>query len=381
MKQMLLLGLAAILVSVMVGVPAQAQLTPYSQDFEGMTWDDPNALMDDSWYVFGNVWGPDWGYWYGYWAVAPNQTAGFSSVAVGEGGPDQGAQQLVTYSDYHNGNHWDGSGANIEANFFQEYVITAADVGTTWRFEFDVRSGDIAGGTTATAFFKLVNTTTWAVTVIPLDVTNTPVWTRQSLDIYIDPSLEDLLLQFGFANMSSGAAFSGMFYDNINFGIAPVQVGFDVKPESCPNPVNTWSQGVIPTAIMGTADFDVLDIDIATLSLEGVAPQHVAFEDAGSAASTASWCGCSTNGQDGITDIILQFDTQDVIDALGGTIDAGTHALKLNGSLLDGTPIEGVDCIVAKGPRKVAPAYRIERGKATRSDRGGVDIDLRYQDD
>jgi hypothetical protein len=56
-------------------------------------------------------------------------------------------------------------------------------------------------------------------------------------------------------------------------------VPFDIKPESCPNPLNTKSQGVLPVAILGTADFDVNTIDAASIRLAGVAPVRSTVED------------------------------------------------------------------------------------------------------
>ena len=51
-------------------------------------------------------------------------------------------------------------------------------------------------------------------------------------------------------------------------------VSLDVKPGSCPNPINgngAHGQGkaVLPVAVMGTADFDVHDIDPTTITLNG----------------------------------------------------------------------------------------------------------------
>jgi hypothetical protein len=103
-------------------------LTPYSQDFETLNQGDPAALADDGWLVFGNVFGPDWSYWYGYGVFpAPNDGAAFSAIALGEGGAEQGSQQLSVFSDYNNVDH--AVGAYIEANVFQEQVIDAGAVG------------------------------------------------------------------------------------------------------------------------------------------------------------------------------------------------------------------------------------------------------------
>ena len=53
-----------------------------------------------------------------------------------------------------------------------------------------------------------------------------------------------------------------------------VSVDVDIKPGSCPNPLNVASKGVLPVAILGSGDFDVTDIDIAPTRLAGVAPKR-----------------------------------------------------------------------------------------------------------
>ncbi|MBM4118862.1 hypothetical protein FJ251_14230 [bacterium] len=202
--------------------PAASALAPYAQDFEGLVQSDPNALGNDGWLVFGNVFGPDWSYWYGYGPYpAPNAGNAFCSIAAGEGGAEQGAQQLVVFSDYNNGNHNDG--AHIESNVFQEQTIGAGDVGTTWNFDFDAKLGNLAGSTTALAFIKTLDPASgYAMTnFITADMTSTPAsWTGYQLTITIDAGLVNQILQIGFANTATLYEGSGVFYDNIVWGMA-----------------------------------------------------------------------------------------------------------------------------------------------------------------
>lgn len=347
--------LAGILLCV-VSTASRADLAPYNQDFEGLVQTDPAALANDGWKVFGNVFGPDWSYWYGYGPFpAPNGGPGFSAIDFGQGDPAQGAQQLVVYNDYNNGNHGDGSNAIIEANVFQEQIIGAADVGKTWRFEFDAKRGNIGGATTARAFFKTLNPAAgYALTnFITVDMTNVPgTWGSYSLDIVIDASLQGQILQFGFLTWASNYQGSGIFYDNIAFGVAPIAVSLDIKPGSCPNPINGVSQGVLPVAVLGTAGFDVNNVDVSSLRLEGIAPLRSAYDDV-AAPFGGQLCGCSTVGPDGFGDLTLKFETQDIFNALG-PMPGGERVLTLTGTLLDGTPIEGQDCVVIiRGGRKV----------------------------
>lgn len=219
MKTRAIATVAVALLICLMPVASQA-LTPYSQDFEGMTISDTGALTADNWMVFANVFGPTWDYWYGYGAFpAPNDGFGFCQVVTGEGGGAQGMNQLVSFSDYNNGDH--ANGAHIEANVFQEMTVGAGDIGETWVFEFDAKMGNLEGASTALAFIKTLNPAAgWATTnYITLDMTATPAsWVTESITIVIDPSLDGQILQIGFSNMATNYEGSGVYYDNINFG-------------------------------------------------------------------------------------------------------------------------------------------------------------------
>ncbi|MBC8365903.1 hypothetical protein H8E52_00685 [bacterium] len=193
-------------------------LTPYSQDFESLVQSDLDALSNDGWLVYGNVFGYDWAWWYGYGAFpAPNDGAAFSAIASGEGGAEQGAQQLVVFSDYNNGNHVD---AWIESNVFQEQVVATEDIGEVWIFDFQAKLGNIEGTSTAAAFIKTLDPSNGWVTTnfLTVDMTSIPdTWADYSLFLAIDPSLDGQIFQFGFMNVATNYAGSGIFYDNINF--------------------------------------------------------------------------------------------------------------------------------------------------------------------
>jgi len=133
-----------------------------------------------------------------------------------------------------------------------------------------------------------------------------------------------------------------------------VPVPVDIKPESCPNPLNVKSKGVLPVAILGTEDFDVTQIDPATIELEGVAPLRWDLEDV--ATPYEPFVGkedcmedCIIDGPDGFLDLTLKFDTQEVVDALGEVFDGECLPLTLTGNLSEefgGTPIVGEDVVL-----------------------------------
>jgi hypothetical protein len=129
-----------------------------------------------------------------------------------------------------------------------------------------------------------------------------------------------------------------------------VPVAVDIKPGSCPNPLNVKDQGVLPVAILGSRDFDVFTVDPASVRLEGVAPVRSSYEDvAAPVTNRRNECDCTTDGPDGHLDLVLKFDTQRVVNVLGPCSNGDTFLLTLTGTDLGGTPIEGKDCVVIVG--------------------------------
>ena len=120
----------------------------------------------------------------------------------------------------------------------------------------------------------------------------------------------------------------------------------DIRPGSCPNPLNTRSHGRLPVAVVGTNEFDVHDIDGTTLTLAGVSPLHRRYGDVTQPVPPGGdECDCTTAGPDGIVDLKLKFSTQDLVAALQPVIDGEERLLILTGQLTDGTPFEAHDCV------------------------------------
>jgi len=137
--------------------------------------------------------------------------------------------------------------------------------------------------------------------------------------------------------------------------IPVIDVSVDINPGSCPNPLNLKEKGVLPVAILGTAEFNVTDIDPMSLKMsrEGVEGAVVpsirwSYEDAATPFE-GELCNCHNLKGDGYSDLTLKFDAQ----ALVGTLELGkvagtTVPLILTGNLKEeygGTSIKGQDCI------------------------------------
>lgn len=207
---------------------AAADLTPYSQNFEGLNAGDTGALAADGWLVFGNVFDASNNYLYGYGSFgAPNDGAAFCQIASGEGGAAQGTQYLNVFSDYNNGDHANGNW--IEANVFQEQRVGAGDLGKTFTFTFDYKAA--AGGfgpggdTTTFAFIKVLNPNNgWSLEAFPTIETtaaSTTDWVNGAvIPVTIDSGWQDHVLQFGFLSRATHYEPSGVLYDNVNFAEA-----------------------------------------------------------------------------------------------------------------------------------------------------------------
>lgn len=146
----------------------------------------------------------------------------------------------------------------------------------------------------------------------------------------------------------------GNGFDDLTVASAPptLDIDLDIKPGSCPNPINVKSKGLIPVAILGTYDFDVNEIDIASISLLGVAPIKSSFEDVATPFEAFNEeqdaYDCNDYGPDEYMDLTLKFKTQEIIDALSDVNDGDVLVLELTGESYDGIQINGEDVVVIK---------------------------------
>ena len=126
-------------------------------------------------------------------------------------------------------------------------------------------------------------------------------------------------------------------------------VHLDIKPQSCPNPLNVKSKGLLPAAICGTEDFDVTGLELVSLTLAGVAPVHIDVEDVATPfeVNPADCLSCTEEGPDGFLDLTLKFDMQEIVAALGKEIkDGDCMVLELVAELGDGSEIRGKDVVI-----------------------------------
>ncbi len=156
-------------------------------------------------------------------------------------------------------------------------------------------------------------------------------------------------------------------------------VFLDIKPGSCPNSIGLQGnyetgKSVVPVAIAGSMSLDVREIDVESVTLNGLSPTHWSYEDVATPFDKGGdSCACSEDGPDGYEDLTLKFDKKDLLYSLnsaalteysgifeplpaadrhsgevkneGGSPERSNYILMLSGSLKDGTAIEGYDCV------------------------------------
>ncbi len=159
-------------------------------------------------------------------------------------------------------------------------------------------------------------------------------------------------------------------------GMLYVDVDVDIKPGSCPNPLNPKSKGVTPVAIVHSEDFDPADVDPATVTLAGVSPlkwemldstmphdgDPADCDDCFDADTAPPILDCDGDGDvdmddgfcgDGLVDLVLYFDTQELAAAID---DTGCIELILEGETLSGLDFQGSDSVRIKMGGKPAPS-------------------------
>lgn len=146
----------------------------------------------------------------------------------------------------------------------------------------------------------------------------------------------------------------------------PVLAGtLDIKPGTCKNPFNIKlfdfitsgnpkKGGVMPVAILGGEGFDVTDIDISSIRLNGVAPlrQGQSYCDVAGPGEGDGDCNCTTEGPDGYSDLLLKFSNQDIAATrliLSIPVPGEKWTLTMTGELDDGTDFQFSDCVTFVG--------------------------------
>ncbi|MGD8499104.1 MAG: hypothetical protein PVJ86_00560 [Phycisphaerales bacterium] len=132
---------------------------------------------------------------------------------------------------------------------------------------------------------------------------------------------------------------AGVFLSLLVVGpLMALDVTIDIKPGSDDNAINLGSNGVVPVAILSTAEFDATDVDPETVVLEG---STVAIRGNGKKYLAQE----EDINSDGLTDLVLQVETENFTP---GSLQDGVASL--SGKTTGGQLIEGEDTITIVPP-------------------------------
>jgi hypothetical protein len=148
--------------------------------------------------------------------------------------------------------------------------------------------------------------------------------------------------------------------------LAAEPFAIDIKPGSDTNSLNNDGHGVIPVAILGSATFDVHDIDAGSVELEGL-------EVAARGKSNKLLAAYEDVNGDGFMDLVLK------IEDLDGVLTEGSTTATLTGQFLDGTSFSSTDSISivpplqgSEVPTAVDDAYTTDENTTLTVDAPGV---------
>jgi hypothetical protein len=106
--------------------------------------------------------------------------------------------------------------------------------------------------------------------------------------------------------------------------VSAIDIDLDIKPGGNPNNINLTSRGVVPVALLTTADFDATSVDPLSLLFAEAVPVRWKMVDV---------------DEDGDVDLLCHFETQEL------NLGVESAEAVLTGSTYDGTEIRGADSV------------------------------------
>ncbi|MGB5259579.1 MAG: VPLPA-CTERM sorting domain-containing protein [Gammaproteobacteria bacterium] len=243
---------------------SSASLRTYSQDFEDMTPNQgfpPNDLEADGWLIFGiayetdpNLGPANIAYSYGPFEAANGDPGSIQGVATGEGGDAQGNVVLNKYTDYNNPDQTvvpftpGMPKYYISASTFQTQTTSTSNIDDVWRFAYDAKIGNLEADSSAFAYVQLLDSAGNDKAFVTNDSTNLPdTWGRYFLDLDLSQygAVSGDTVNFGFVATSTDYNGSAVFYDNLEF--------FQAEVEVIPVPAAVWLFGSGLVGLVGVA--------------------------------------------------------------------------------------------------------------------------------
>ncbi len=171
------------------------------------------------------------------------------------------------------------------------------------------------------------------------------------------------------------------FWSVVEWGDPTLVVDIDILPGACPNNMAVMpfyrvfeeemeplaaslreptirSLATFTVAILGSDEVDVTTIDPLTIKWERLSPLSWSYVDAGTPNEPdAETCDCNEDGPDGQVDLVMEFRRFFAILAPPEVRIGDNLPMDLTGTLFDGQPIIGKDCIVLKGKSWTETAF------------------------
>ena len=123
----------------------------------------------------------------------------------------------------------------------------------------------------------------------------------------------------------------------------PLTPLLEFDPGVCPNRVPTNGNQDLELAFLGGGEFDLDELDAATVRLDGIAPKRERSNLADVEAGDGESCGCDGKGKDGLGDRVFRFDAGEVRARLRLGQE---RSLPVTAGLFDGRVVQGEVCVV-----------------------------------
>jgi hypothetical protein len=149
-----------------------------------------------------------------------------------------------------------------------------------------------------------------------------------------------------------------------------IDVEIDFRPRNCLNYLNLNSNAAVTVVVLGTDAFDVGQVDVASVRVEGLEPVRTAYRDRGAP-------GQCRGLPDGVLDLGVVMKADELLTALGERDIPMLHGMRVSvqveGFLHDGTRFAGRDDVFLKGNpiRTAPPGERPEEVKERKGPNGG----------
>jgi len=149
-------------------------------------------------------------------------------------------------------------------------------------------------------------------------------------------------------------------------------ISLDYRPRRNPNYLKIKKEHKrVSLAINGTEDFDVNDIDVSSLNILGLEPEKLVYKDVSTPyddyLSKQSHRDGADPVSDGYTDLLLRYSAEEFREAIGTLVHGETVVVELEGNLLDGTEIRGMDVFMIRNGKDKEPVEK--KDKKNKKDR------------